>query len=123
MERITSRSNPTVRFLRQLGADAGLRASEGLMLCRGRKLLGEALAAGLPVLCSGNCGFADLVEESGGMVIPPPFSQRTLNKALLRVLSTQETLEDMKQNAIGYGSHADFYHRAEVAAELIRGGV
>ena len=49
MERITSRSNPTVRFLKQLGADAGLRASEGMMLCRGRKLLAEALSAGLKV--------------------------------------------------------------------------
>ena len=84
-------------------------------------VLTEALAAGLPVLCSGNCGFADYVEESGGLVLPLPFSQRALNKTLLFALSTPEKLEDMRQNAIGYGQHADFYRRAEVAADLIRG--
>lgn len=71
MERITSRSNPTVRFLRQLGADAGLRASEGLMLCRGKKLLGEALAAGLTVdtvLFAGD----DAPEVGGAKLISVP---------------------------------------------------
>ena len=81
----------------------------------------EALAAGTPVLCSGNCGFADYVLESGGIVLPSPFSQRHLNSTLLRVLSTPEKLSDMKQNAIGYGRNADFYRRAEVAAGIIRG--
>lgn len=64
MERITSRSNPTVRFLRQLGADAGLRASEGMMLCRGKKLLGEALGAGLAVDTVVFAG--DTAPEAGG---------------------------------------------------------
>ena len=81
----------------------------------------EALAAGTPVLCSGNCGFADYVSESGGIVLPMPFSQRHLDTTLLRVLATPEKLEDMKQNAIGYGRNADFYRRADVAAEIIRG--
>jgi TrmH family RNA methyltransferase len=64
MERITSRSNPTVRFLRSLGADAGLRAAEGLMLCRGKKLLGEALGAGLAVDTVVFAG--DAAPEAGG---------------------------------------------------------
>lgn len=49
VERITSRTNPTVKHLRQLGADAGLRAAEDMMLCRGSKLLNEALSAGLEI--------------------------------------------------------------------------
>ena len=81
----------------------------------------EALAAGLPVLCSGNCGFADYVRESGGTVLPVPFSQRAFNKALRRVFLTPETLADLKQNAIGYGQGADFYRRAEAASDIIRG--
>lgn len=81
----------------------------------------EALAAGLPVLCSGNCGFADYVRESGGVVLKNPFSQRLLNKALRRMFLTPETLADLKQNAIGYGQGADFYHRAEAACDIIRG--
>ncbi|MBQ6352611.1 MAG: glycosyltransferase, partial [Lentisphaeria bacterium] len=81
----------------------------------------EALAAGLPVLCSGNCGFADHVRDSGGAVLEQPFSQRNFNKTLLRLLSTPETLADLRQNALGYGQNGDFYHRAEVAAKIIRG--
>ena len=81
----------------------------------------EALAAGTPVLCSGNCGFADYVAESGGIVLPMPFSQRHLDNTLLRVLATPEKLSDMKQNAVGYGQGADFYRRAEAAADIIRG--
>ena len=81
----------------------------------------EALAAGLPVLCSGNCGFADYVRESGGVVLKNPFSQRIFNKALRRIFLTPETLSDLKQNAVGYGQGADFYRRAEAAADIIRG--
>ena len=81
----------------------------------------EALAAGLPVLCSGNCGFADYVWESGGMVLHNPFSQRAFSRTLLRAFATPEKLEDMRQNAIGYGLQADFYRRADVAADIIRG--
>ena len=81
----------------------------------------EALAAGLPVLCSGNCGFADHVRESGGMVLHRPFRQIFLNRTLLRALATPEKIDDMKQNAIGYGQGADFYRRAEAACDIIRG--
>ena len=81
----------------------------------------EALASGLPVLCSGNCGFADYVRESGGIVLKNPFSQRVFNKALRRVFLTPETLTDLKQNAIGYGQGSDFYRRAEAAGDIIRG--
>ena len=81
----------------------------------------EALAAGLPVLCSGNCGFADYVRESGGAVLKNPFSQRLFNKALRRVMVLPETLADMRQNAVDYGQSADFYRRAEAACDIIRG--
>ena len=81
----------------------------------------EALAAGVPVLCSGNCGFADHVRESGGIVLHKPFRQRLLNRTLLRALATPEKIDDMKRNAIGYGQGGDFYRRAEVACDIIRG--
>lgn len=35
--------------MRELGADAGVRAERGEMICRGRKLLGEALSSGMRV--------------------------------------------------------------------------
>lgn len=132
------RSKPLEKLARRLGVDdravllgprddvPDLLFAADLMIHPARNeatgtVLIEALAAGIPVLCSGNCGFADYVLESGGVVLPSPFSQRHLNSTLLRVLSTPEKLADMKQNAIGYGRNADFYRRAEVAAGIIRG--
>ena len=49
MERLTSRKNETVRLLRALGADSGLRRSRGEYLCDGEKLLEEALRHGAAV--------------------------------------------------------------------------
>lgn len=49
MERITSRKNPLVYYMKELGTSANARTENGEMLCRGKKLLKEALAAGLHV--------------------------------------------------------------------------
>jgi len=132
------REKPLVRLAHRLGVDdrvtllgprddvPDLLLAADLLLHPARNeaagtVLIEALAAGLPVLCSGNCGFADHVRDSGGAVLEQPFSQRNFNKTLLRLLSTPETLADLRQNALGYGQNGDFYHRAEVAAKIIRG--
>jgi UDP-glucose:(heptosyl)LPS alpha-1,3-glucosyltransferase len=132
------KERPLKKLARRLGVDdrvtllgarddvADLLLAADLMIHPARNeatgtVLIEALAAGLPVLCSGNCGFADYVRESGGVVLHNPFSQRIFNKVLLRTLSVPDTLADLRQNALGYGQHADFYHRAEVAAAIIRG--
>jgi len=132
------KARPLERLARRLGVDdrvellgprddvPDLLLAADLMIHPARNeaagsVLIEALAAGLPVLCSGNCGFADYVQESGGIVLPQPFSQRVFNKALRRVFLTPETLSDLKQNAVGYGQGADFYRRAEAAADIIRG--
>ena len=132
------KEKPLARLARRLGVDdrvallgprddvPDLLLAADLMVHPARNeaagtVLIEALAAGLPVLCSGNCGFADYVRESGGVVLHNPFSQRIFNKVLLRTLSVPDTLADLRQNAIGYGQHADFYRRAEAAADIIRG--
>lgn len=47
----------------------------------------EAMAAGLPVLCSTACGYASHVTRPGaGIAIEEPFSQDDLNKALTNIL-------------------------------------
>lgn len=84
-------------------------------------VLAEALAAGLPVLCSGCCGYAAMVRESGGTVLDEPFEQQQLNQALAGILNDPAGLEDMRNQAVEYGKHADFYRRAELAATLIEG--
>ena len=49
MELVTSRKNPLIRLLRELGRDKNARAKEGLFLCDGEKLLREALSNGAAV--------------------------------------------------------------------------
>lgn len=52
------------------------------------KVLLEALAMGLPVLCSGICGYAAHVERAGaGLVLPEPFRQDALDRALAEMLA------------------------------------
>lgn len=46
MERITSRKNEIVRYLRRLGAERDARREAGEYVCDGEKLLGEALRSG-----------------------------------------------------------------------------
>ena len=43
MERITSRQNPLITRLRRLGAEKKTRRAQGVFLCEGTKLVGEAL--------------------------------------------------------------------------------
>ena len=42
MERITSRQNPLITRLRRLGAEKKTRRAQGVFLCEGTKLVGEA---------------------------------------------------------------------------------
>lgn len=81
----------------------------------------EALACGTPVLCSGNCGFAKLAKESGGVVLPRRFRQKILNRTLMVLLSTPGKLSDLQMEAENYGKNGDFYRRAKAAVELITG--
>lgn len=80
-------------------------------------VLVEALAAGLPVICSAACGFHNFVAESGGTVTAEPFQQEELNRELAQALKP-ERLGELKRQALEYGRTADFYRRAEIAADL-----
>lgn len=85
----------------------------------GGSVLLEALAAGVPVLTTENCGFACHVElAEAGTVISAPFIQENLNKALQYSLEN-ERLKVWRKNAVAYGRHADLYSRAEKAADMI----
>lgn len=81
----------------------------------------EALAAGTPVLCTANCGFAHYVAESGGAVLPEPFDERAFELLLGEILTSPGRLEAMRHMAKSYGSMADFYRRADVAVDCLEG--
>ena len=90
MERITSRQNPLITRLRRLGAEKKARRAEGVFLCEGVKLVGEALRWGPPpellVVAEGTAPPAEL--PAGVRVVEVP-------EALLRAVSTVETPQGM----------------------------
>ena len=71
----------------------------------------EAIAAGLPVICSGLCGFSNFVGEAGGIVLPEPFRDEDLLQALTRLALNPAQLAQMKEAAIQYGAAACRHHQ------------
>lgn len=78
----------------------------------------EALAAGLPVIASGECGFAPFAAEAGGAALKLPFDQSELDRTLEEFLG-EEKLVRLKQEAIAYGAKADFRRRAALAVDIL----
>ena len=80
----------------------------------------EALAASLPVLVTGICGYSVHIERSGaGIVIPEPFSQEVLNRSLERMLIAP--LDRLRWSAAAreYVARTDLFSLAEKAAARI----
>ena len=101
----------------ELLAAADLMIHPAINECTGTVLL-EALAAGLPVLCSGACGYAGYIEKSGaGKVTPEPFSLATLNMALSELLN--DNLPAIGEKGIEFARQNNFYRRHIVAADII----
>jgi UDP-glucose:(heptosyl)LPS alpha-1,3-glucosyltransferase len=82
-------------------------------------VLVEALAAGLPVLASSVCGYANHVEKSGGgLLIPEPFSQATMNDLLAGMLVSPER-PTWRRHAQDYAAGADIFSLHERAVDVI----
>ncbi len=77
----------------------------------------EAVVAGLPVICSGICGYAHYIEENElGAVIPLPFSQQLMNSELQKLLTNDV---DWELQCAKFAETADIYSRPLRAAEAI----
>jgi len=86
--------------------------------CAGMTIL-EAIVAGLPVLCTANCGFADHVRAAeAGMILPEPFDP-VAYAALLTGMLDRARLDRWSRQGARYGQTADLYSGTEVAAGLI----
>ena len=79
----------------------------------------EALCCGTPVLCSGNCGYASFVDDAGGVVLPTPFSQKHLNRALMLILTVPGNLDEMQQETAVQKIGDEFFQRSERIANII----
>jgi len=79
----------------------------------------EAIVAGLPVLTTKSCGYAFHVQDAdAGLVIEDPFTQETMNTALLGMLQNDDRTR-WKQNGLRYGITEDLYAMPERVAGLI----
>lgn len=90
VERITSRQNPLVARLRKLGNDKKIRRQEGVFLCEGTKLVGEAL--------SWKAGVETLVVAEGIALpgeLPDTVRVVEVPADLLKAVSTVDTPQGM----------------------------
>ncbi|MGN0867743.1 MAG: glycosyltransferase family 4 protein [Oligosphaeraceae bacterium] len=96
-----------------LAADVLLHAarSEGA-----GSVLAEAMANGLPTLCTELCGFSHLVAPAGIPPLPSPFHQEEMNQRLAETLGR---LPACRRQAWDYGSQQDFCRRAEAIIDLL----
>lgn len=79
-------------------------------------VLVEAIAAGIPVICSGACGFANYVQEAAHMALPEPFQQQQLNDT---VQSALQNLQELTLKTRTYAQKHDFTARAKVVVDLL----
>ena len=80
----------------------------------------EALATGLPVICTGLCGFSTYVQESGaGHVLYGEFRQSELNIAIEALLADRENLNYLRNAALEYAGHTNLTGRAAAVVDLL----
>jgi len=82
----------------------------------------EAIVSGLPVLVTEVCGYAHYIESAQcGEVIPEPFNQATLNRALSNVLENDALRSQWAEHARHYADSEDLYSLPEKVADIILG--
>lgn len=79
----------------------------------------EALASGLPIICSGTCGHAGQIRKAdAGIVLEEPFRQGDLDNALAQMLQG-DRLARCAANAGDFARSQDFHRMPERAATMI----
>jgi UDP-glucose:(heptosyl)LPS alpha-1,3-glucosyltransferase len=79
----------------------------------------EAMVCGVPVLATDVCGYGfHVARADAGLLCPSPFSQATLNRLLLSMVSGQRT-EQWRDNARAYCDRVDLYSLVDRAADAI----
>lgn len=82
----------------------------------------EALVAGLPVLVTDVCGYAHYIAEADcGRVVPSPFAQGALDRALAEMLADPGQRATWSRNGLAFADTADLYSMPQRAADVILG--
>ena len=80
----------------------------------------EALSCGLPVICTGLCGFSTYVQEAGaGHVLYGEFQQDELNAAMESLLADRDNLKYLSREALDYTQHTNLTGRASAVVDLL----
>jgi UDP-glucose:(heptosyl)LPS alpha-1,3-glucosyltransferase len=83
----------------------------------------EAIAAGLPVIATDVCGYADhIVKAVAGKVLASPFDQDELDRHLATALVSPER-DTWSQNGQRYGADPNLYHMPASAVDAIESAV
>tara|TARA_R110002072_G_scaffold143110_2_gene289088 strand:+ start:8923 stop:10098 length:1176 start_codon:yes stop_codon:yes gene_type:complete len=69
------------------------------------KVIIEALASGLPVICSDSCGFAKYVTNSDGGIVINNFTQDKFNANLYELIIDANKRSHFSRNGIKYGTN------------------
>ena len=78
----------------------------------------EAVAAGLPVLCSDACGYASHVRAAGaGVVLPEPFRQSAFDEALGALVTSDRA--PLRDAALRYAASVDLHGMHERIADEV----
>ena len=79
----------------------------------------EAIAAGLPCLVTGNCGYTHHVERAGsGLVVSSLFRQDELNEKLMFMLCSEDSTH-WKKAALDYAAKEDIFSMPGKVVDLI----
>jgi UDP-glucose:(heptosyl)LPS alpha-1,3-glucosyltransferase len=79
----------------------------------------EAIVAGLPVLTTDVCGYADYIKKADvGRVLLSPFQQAEFNQALQEMLLSP-LRQKWQQNGLAFAKTADIYSMPERAVDVI----
>ncbi len=79
----------------------------------------EAIAAGIPQLISGVCGYAFHIENAkAGRVLSEPFQQSEFNQQLLEMLTSEEW-QQWQDNALHYMRSSDIFSMPDKVSDII----
>ena len=113
-----------IRFLGARGDVARFLLGADLLLHPARyentgTVIVEALAAGLPSIVSGACGYAHYVQEAeAGWVIPEPLDQEVFNRLVHDALTSGPLLR-YRENALAFAAKEDLYGMVDAAVAVI----
>lgn len=80
----------------------------------------EAMVAGLPVIVTAVCGYAVHIGRAGaGKVLPSPFSQLELNKALHQALADRALRQSWQRAGLAYAASEDLWSMHTTGMDLI----